>query len=162
MLPKLKIQQTFAGLVFKTSCKHVLMTYWKTKNCYPEDVLKTCWRQILKTSWRHFLKTFCRLTKCLLGISASNHDLLVNLNQYLESISLKSIFHESKTNPKFINYNPRFLYSSYFETQSSALIQNRHCRTMWGNKNEVLGNILHRYNESSFILTFMEHRSGQN
>ena len=129
MLPKLKIQQTFAGLVFKTSCKHVLMTYWKTKNCYPEDVLKTCWRQILKTSWQHFLKTFCRLTKCLLGISASNHDLLVNLNQYLESISLKSIFHESKTNPKFINYNPRisifFLFwNPIIRINSKSTLQN--------------------------------------
>ena len=27
-------------------------TSWKTKNCYAEDVLKTCSRHVLKTSWR--------------------------------------------------------------------------------------------------------------
>ena len=31
----------------------VLRTFWKTKNCYAEDVLKTSWRHVLKTSWRH-------------------------------------------------------------------------------------------------------------
>ena len=39
-------------LVLKTSCKYVLKTSWKTKNCYAEDVLKTSWRHVLKTSWR--------------------------------------------------------------------------------------------------------------
>ena len=54
----------------KTSCKYVLKTSWKTKNCYAEDVLKTSLRQ----------------TKCLLGISLSNKP---------KSVSDKSISHIS-------------------------------------------------------------------
>ena len=30
----------------------VLKTSWKTKNCYAEDILKTCLEDVLKTSWR--------------------------------------------------------------------------------------------------------------
>ena len=41
-----------------------------------QDVLKTCLEDVLKTSWGQ--------TKCLLGISVSNHGLLKNLNQYLK------------------------------------------------------------------------------
>ena len=29
----------------KMSCKHLLKTYWKMKNCYVEDVFKTYWKR---------------------------------------------------------------------------------------------------------------------
>ena len=77
--------------VLNASCK----TSWKMKNCCAEDVLKTSRRHVLKMSWRQ--------TKCLPGISVSNYGLLTNLNQYLTNLYLKSIFHESKANPKCIN-----------------------------------------------------------
>ena len=45
--------------VFKTSSRRlprrledVFKTSWKTKNCYAEDVLKTCLEDVFKTSWR--------------------------------------------------------------------------------------------------------------
>ena len=69
------------------------------------DAIKTAWKRaiqktseataqqtfvgaqdVFKTSWRHALKTFWRQTKCLLGISVSNHGLLKNLNQYLTNL----------------------------------------------------------------------------
>ena len=62
--------------VLKTSRK----ASWKTKNCYPEDILKTSWRQ----------------TKCLLGMSVSNK------SKY-KSIFHKSISDKPKANPRCIN-----------------------------------------------------------
>ena len=78
-------------LVLKTSCKYVLKTSWKTKNCYAEDVLKTSWRRledvlktclgdvletcledVLNTCVEDVLKMSWRQTKCLLGISLSD------------------------------------------------------------------------------------------
>ena len=38
--------------VFKIPLQDVLKTSWKTKNCYPKDVLKTLWRHVFKTSSR--------------------------------------------------------------------------------------------------------------
>ena len=62
----------------------VLKTSWKTKNCFAKDVFKTCLEDVLKTLWRQ--------TNDLLGISVSNI-----------STFHKSIFDNSKTNPKCIN-----------------------------------------------------------
>ena len=105
--------------VLKTSCK----TSWKTKNCYAEDVLKTCpedvlktcledvlktciedvlktcLEDVLKTCLEDVLKTLWRQAKYLLGISVSNKS---------KCVSDKSIFHKfisnnSKANPKCIN-----------------------------------------------------------
>ena len=63
-----------------TSCEGVLKTSWKTKNCYAEDILKTCLEDALKTCLENVLKTYLedafkrswRQTECLLGISVSN------------------------------------------------------------------------------------------
>ena len=38
--------------VFKRSLQHVIKTFWKTKNCYPEGVLKMSSRPVFKTSSR--------------------------------------------------------------------------------------------------------------
>ena len=109
-------QQTFVGLedVFKTS--------WKTKNCYAEDVLKTCLEDVLKTCLEDVLKTYLedvlktcledvlktcledvlktlwRQAKYLLGISVSNKSKCVSN----KSIFNKSTFDNSKANPKCI------------------------------------------------------------
>ena len=45
-------QQTFVGL--QDMSQDVL----KTKNCYAEDVLKTCFENVLKTSLEDVLKTY--------------------------------------------------------------------------------------------------------
>ena len=61
------------------------------KTCF-EDVLTTSWRHVLKTSWRHYGDK----TKSLLGMSVSKY--VSN-----KSIFQKSIFDNSKANPKYIN-----------------------------------------------------------
>ena len=86
--------------VLKTSCKYVLKTSWKMKDCYAEDVLKTCVEDVLKTYLEDFLKTCLedilkiswRQTKCLLGIPVSNHSLPANLNQYLANLYLINVY----------------------------------------------------------------------
>ena len=72
---------------------------WKTKIYYAEDVFKTSWRHILKTPWRSLegmssrsLENVLEKTKCLLGISVSNHGLLTNLNQYLTNLYLTNLY----------------------------------------------------------------------
>ena len=75
----------------RTSWRHVLKTSWR-------HVLKTSWRHVLKMSWRHVLKTSWRhygdkQKKYLLGISVSNKS---------KCVSNKSIFDNSKANPKCI------------------------------------------------------------
>ena len=57
-----------------------------------QDVLKTSWRHVSKKSWKHVLKKSWRQTKCLLGISVSNHGLLTNLNQYLTNLYLTNLY----------------------------------------------------------------------
>ena len=44
-------------VVLKTYCKYVLKTSWKTKNCYAEDVLKTCLEDVSKTCLEDVLET---------------------------------------------------------------------------------------------------------
>ena len=65
--------------VLKTCLEGVL------KTCL-EDVLKTCLEDVLKACLEDVLKTPWRQTKCLLGISAFNHGLPANLNQYLTNL----------------------------------------------------------------------------
>ena len=97
--------------VLNKSCK----TSWKTKNCYAEDVLKTCLEDVLKTCLEDVLKacledvlktcledvlkTLWRQAKYLLGISVSNKSKCVSN----KSIFHKSISDNSKANPKCIN-----------------------------------------------------------
>ena len=115
--------------VLKTSCKYVLKkswrrlddilqnvlkTSWKTKNCYSEDVLKTSHSK----------------TKCLLGISVSDHSLLANLHQYLADLYPINLFFKNlRWIQNALIRTQEFLYQPYFETQSAELIQNWHCRT---------------------------------
>ena len=70
--------------VFKTCLVDLL------KTCF-EDVFKTCLEDILNTSWRQ--------TKYLQGISVSSKSKCVSN----KDIFHKSIFGNSKVNPKFIN-----------------------------------------------------------
>ena len=44
-------------VVLKTSCKYVLKTSWKTKNCCAEDVLKTYLEDVWKTCLEDVLET---------------------------------------------------------------------------------------------------------
>ena len=105
--------------VLKTSCKTCcLKTSWKTKNCYAEDVLKTCFEDVLKTCLEDFLKTcleyvlktyledllkiLWRQTKYLLGIPV-----YLCRDNKSKCVSNKSVFHKSlsdnsKANPKYI------------------------------------------------------------
>ena len=95
-------------LVLKTSCKDVLKTSWKTKNCYAEDVLKTCLEDVLKTCLEDVLKTglevvlktgledllkiLWRQTKNLLGISVYLCRDLTNLDVYLRSLYFTNLY----------------------------------------------------------------------
>ena len=63
-----------------------------------EDVLKTCLEDVLKTCLEDVLKTLWRQAKYLLGISVSNKSKCVPN----KSIFNKSIFDNSKANPKCI------------------------------------------------------------
>ena len=120
-----RLQHVFSVTIFclPRRLEDVLKTSWKTKNCYAEDVLKTCleevlrtcledflktcledvlktsWRHILKTSWRHVLKTSSRR----LGDKKKWGYLhLTNLNVCVSNkfIFQKSISDDSKANPK--------------------------------------------------------------
>ena len=84
--------------LLKTSRKDVLKKYWKMKNCYAEDVLKTSWRHILKTSWRHVLKMSWRH---VLKTSWRHGDkqntywgylYLTNLNVYLTNLYFTNLY----------------------------------------------------------------------
>ena len=81
--------------VLKTSCKDVLKTSWKTKNCYvtlktSEDVFKTCLtRRLQDMSSRRLQDVYW---ECLLGISASKK----SKSASDRSISHISIFDKSR------------------------------------------------------------------
>ena len=99
-------------IYYKTN---VTANIWKTKNCYAEDVLKTCLEDVLKTWLEDFLKVcledvlktyledvlkaLWRQTKYLLGMSVFNKSKCVST----KSIFQKSISDSSKANPKCIN-----------------------------------------------------------
>ena len=73
----------------------VLKMSGKTKNCYAEDVLKTCLEDVLKTCLENIFKTSWRQKKW-------EYLYLTNLNV---CVSYKSLFHnsmsdKSKANPK--------------------------------------------------------------
>ena len=116
------IQQTFVGLqdAWKTSSRHVFRTSstrlqgnnFLSLKTFSRRLAKTSWRSLEdvlktshKTSWRclgrrkivtleDVFKTSWRQAKCLLGMSLSNKS---------KCVSNKSIFDESKANPKCIN-----------------------------------------------------------
>ena len=104
------------SVILKTFCK----TSWKMKNCYAEDVLKTCLVDLLKTCLEDVLKTcledvfktcledllkiLWRQTKYLLGYLYT----YLSPDNKSKSVSNKSVFHKSisdnsKANPKCIN-----------------------------------------------------------
>ena len=71
-----------------------MKTSWKTKNCYAEDVLKTCLEDVLEICLEAVLET----NKCLLRISLSNKS---------KSVSDKSIFHlTNQGEPKMHQLEP--------------------------------------------------------
>ena len=138
-----RLQNVFSVTNFRL--QDVLKTSWKKKNCYTEHVFKTS----CKKSWRQ--------TKCLLGIYVLKKS---------NCVSNKSIFHKSLTNLRLLqnplNRTQRFWYSSQFETHAAFLFKelkslmtvrccwnqlnsNSTLQNKWGNKNDVLGNILHKY-----------------
>ena len=58
--------------IMKTSWRRleeVFKTFWKTKNCYAEDIMKMSSRHVLKTSWRHILRTRWRHLQDVLEIN---------------------------------------------------------------------------------------------
>ena len=77
----------------------VLKTSWKRKNCYAKDVLKTSWRHVLKTSWRRLVdKQNVYWNICIKPWPTNKSKSVFN-----NSFSHKSLFHQSKANPNFIN-----------------------------------------------------------
>ena len=112
-----RLQHVFSITILRLPrrLQDVFKTSWKTKNCYAEDVLKTCLEDVLKTCLEDVLKTcledvlktcledvlktLWRQAKYLLGISVSNKSKCVSN----KSIFHKSISDNSKANPKCIN-----------------------------------------------------------
>ena len=140
------LQNVFSVTIFclPIRLEDALKTSWKTKNCYAEDM-----------SWRRLQDVL--ETKCLLRISLSNKS---NFESD-KSISHISISDKSRRIQNPLIRTQQFQYSSYLETQaflfwelkslttvwllwnqvkSNSTLQNR-----WGNKNEVLGNMLDKY-----------------
>ena len=103
-----RLQHVFSVTILRLQrrLEDVLKTSWKTKNCYAEDVLKTCLEDVLKTCLEEVLKTcledalktLWRQAKYLLGISVSNKSKCISN----KSIFNKSTFDNSKANPKRI------------------------------------------------------------
>ena len=63
----------------------VLKTSWKKKNCYAEDVLKTCLEDVSNTCLEHILKT------CLEDDTYCGYPYLTNLNGYLTNLCLTNL-----------------------------------------------------------------------
>ena len=62
-----RLHHVFSVRHLEDILQDVLKTSWKTKNCYAEDVLKTCLEDVLKTCLEDVLKTFLEdvLKTCL-------------------------------------------------------------------------------------------------
>ena len=73
--------------VLKASCKDVLKTFskttWRTKNCYTEDVFKTCLEVVLKILWTQ--------TKYCWGYLYTYPE-ITNLNVYLTSLYFTNLY----------------------------------------------------------------------
>ena len=116
----------------------ILKTSWETKYYYAENALKTSWRYVLKKSWRHVLKTSSRR----LGDKKNPGYLYqTNLNVYVsnKSIFYKSLSDESEANTKSLIRTPAFLF------WGNQLNSNSTLQISWGNKSEILSNILDKY-----------------
>ena len=95
-----RLQHVFGVTIFRLP-RRLVNTSWRRLEDIPQDILKMSW-STLKTSWRRIqdmiedvLKTcedVLEKTKCLLGISVSNHGLLTNLNQYLTNLYLTNLY----------------------------------------------------------------------
>ena len=154
----------------KTSWRRLANTFWRRLQDVLWDVFKTSSRRIWKMPpsrgfedvledekllrWRS-LEDVLEINKMFTGISVLNHSLLRNFNQYLTNLYLTNLYLTNlRRIKKFINYNPItsifvLFWNSISRINSKSTLQNR-----WGNKNEVLSNISHKYNEWLFILTF--------
>ena len=91
MLPKSRVvssQQTFVGLKDVTGLQCSNFSSSKTSSRRLQDVLEEekllRRRRLEDMSWSQ--------TKCLLGISVSNHGLLTNLSQYLTNLYLTNLY----------------------------------------------------------------------
>ena len=101
-----RLHHVFSVRHLEDILQDVLKTSWKTKNCYAEDVLKTCLEDVLKTCLEDVLKTcpedvlktLWRQANYLLGISVSIKSKCLSN----KSIFNKSTFGNSKANPKCI------------------------------------------------------------
>ena len=130
-------QQTFVGLqdvfsvtIFRLPTRledisyNVLKTSWMTKNCYDEDVLKTCLEDVLntcledvlKTCLENIFKTSWRQKKKKMGISVSHKSKCVCIWQvYISQIYIWRTQGESK----IINWNPIISKLVCFEIQAA-------------------------------------------
>ena len=99
-LPR-RLQHVFSVTIFRLRrrLQDVLKTSWRRKNCYAKDVLKTSWRHVLKTSWRRLVdKQNVYWNICIKPWPTNKSKSVFN-----NSFSHKSLFHQSKANPNFIN-----------------------------------------------------------
>ena len=129
----------------------MLKSSWRRlEDCF-EDVLKTCLEGVLNTCLEDVLKRSWRQTRCLLRIFLSNHGLLTNLNQYLANLYLTNLYFTNLTQiQNAIIFIFVLFWNSVSRINSKSTMQN-----MWDNNNKVSCNMQHKYNEWSFILTYI-------
>ena len=137
----------------KTSWRRLANTFWRRLQDVLWDVFKTSSRRIWKMPpsrgfedvledekllrWRS-LEDVLEINNMFTGISALNHSLLRNFNQYLTNLYLTNLYFTNlRRIKKFINYNPItsifvLFWNSISRINSKSTLQNR-----WGNKSET-------------------------
>ena len=81
-------------------------------------ILKTCLGDVLKTSLEDVFKMSCKEVKGLLGVFVSNKSRCI----FNKSIFRKSIFDETNSNPKCINFDPIISIFVFFWNSNSTSI----------------------------------------
>ena len=76
--------------IFSRPLQGFFKTSWKTRNCYPEDIIKTCLQEIFKICLEVVFQFLKRPTNCLL--ERNLYLLLTNINLYLTNLYLTNLY----------------------------------------------------------------------
>ena len=140
------------------SSRRILQDFFKTSWRGLEEVLED--EQLLRQrrlediSWRR-LENFLEINKMFTRISVLNNGLRTNLNQCLTNLCLTNLYLTNLRRVQNALIEPHSFYIVLFWNSSSRIISRLTLQNRWGNKNEVLSNILHKYIEWLFILIFI-------
>ena len=76
--------------IFSSPLQGFFKTSWKTRNCYPEDIIKTCLQEIFKICLEVVFQFLKRPTNCLL--ERNLYLFLTNINLYLTNLYLTNLY----------------------------------------------------------------------